>query len=228
MPRAKTNQDLTDYIDNPLFKDLDKASDVISAALGIYVPPFVLPSSEATYRTKSFKLSAKQERILFLAYNYTKSQYAASASNGRVNLRDLETTALTIRSKLVHANMALVPDMAKKTGADPSSPEVISEGNSAVLRSVEKFDASRGYKFSTYVCNAIKKALNRLWGDNIKRATRYGTEFDPDHEKFDATADKHDHQFELRLDMLREELVTNSPKSAVFRNPANPIETLVA
>ena len=40
--------------------------------------------------------------------------------------------------------------------------DLISEGNKALLRSVEKFDVSRGFKFSTYACRAILKGFSRL------------------------------------------------------------------
>jgi RNA polymerase sigma factor (sigma-70 family) len=76
--------------------------------------------------------------------------------------------------------------MAKRTRlANIDFNELISEGNMALLRSVEKFDCARGYKFSTYSCRAILKSFSRV----AMRASRYRgtfpTEFDPSMERSD-------------------------------------------
>ena len=87
---------------------------------------------------------------------------------------------MTTRSAIVRINMPLVLAMAKRTRlASVDFNEMISEGNMALLRSVEKFDCSRGFKFSTYSCRAILKSFSRF----AMRASRYRghfpTEFDP-------------------------------------------------
>jgi RNA polymerase sigma factor (sigma-70 family) len=93
---------------------------------------------------------------------------------------------LSTRSVIVRLNMPLVLAMAKRTRlTNIDFNEMISEGNMALLRSVEKFDCSRGYKFSTYSCRAILKAFSRV----AMRASRYRgqfpTAFDPGMERSD-------------------------------------------
>ena len=44
---------------------------------------------------------------------------------------------------------------------DVDFAEVVSEGNMALIRAVDKFNVERGFKFSTYACRAILKAFSR-------------------------------------------------------------------
>jgi RNA polymerase sigma factor (sigma-70 family) len=86
----------------------------------------------------------------------------------------------------VRTNLALVLAMAKRTRlGDVDFAEVVSEGNMALLRAVDKFSADRGFKFSTYACRAILKAFSRTAMKASKLRTRFPVEFEPDLEKSD-------------------------------------------
>jgi RNA polymerase sigma factor (sigma-70 family) len=73
----------------------------------------------------------------------------------------------------------------------PSGPvqhrltDLISEGNLALLRAVNKFDCGRGYKFSTYACRAILKSFSRVATRTSRRRGLFPTEFDPALERSD-------------------------------------------
>lgn len=95
------------------------------------------------------------------------------------------------RNEIVRANVALVLAMAKRTritGVDLT--DLISEGNLALLRSVDKFDCARGYKFSTYACRAILKSFSRVASRASRHRRRFPTEFDPALEKSDYIAQR--------------------------------------
>jgi len=90
------------------------------------------------------------------------------------------------REYLVRTNLALVLAMAKRTRlGDVDFAEVVSEGNMALLRAVEKFSIDRGFKFSTYACRAILKAFSRAALKANKHRTRFPVDFDPELEKSD-------------------------------------------
>ena len=70
--------------------------------------------------------------------------------------------------------------MAKRTRmSEVDFADLVSEGNMALLRAVDKFDAGRGYKFSTYACRAILKAFSRQGMKLSKYRQRFPTDFDP-------------------------------------------------
>jgi len=74
--------------------------------------------------------------------------------------------------------------MAKRTRmSEVDFADLVSEGNMALLRSVDKFDCERGFKFSTYACRAILKAFSRQGVKLSKYRQRFPTDFDPAMEK---------------------------------------------
>jgi len=170
---------------------------------------------------KRGNLSARDERFLFLQYNYARFRLAELIS-AQVRRRDGRRAgamvlwygrALKCRAKIVRANMALVVAMARRTripGVD--FPEIISEGNMALLRAVEKFDVSRGFKFSTYACRAILKSFNRLATKTGRHRQRFATQYDPKLERSDWDERRREMQTSESIEAVREILTTNRAK----------------
>jgi RNA polymerase sigma factor (sigma-70 family) len=70
--------------------------------------------------------------------------------------------AAEIRNQLIRANLRLVVSVAKKFVESANNlTELISDGNISLMRAVEKFDADRGFKFSTYATYAIRRNFYR-------------------------------------------------------------------
>src|SRR5699024_9550807 len=63
-------------------------------------------------------------------------------------------------------------------------------GNMALLRSIDKFDASRGFKFSTYACRAILKACSRAGIKLSRYRQMFPADFDPKLERSNYTEQK--------------------------------------
>src|SRR5690606_26211366 len=101
-------------------------------------------------------------------------------------------------------NLALVLAMAKRTRmGDLDFADLVSEGNMALLRAVDKFDASRGFKFSTYACRAILKAFSRLGVKHSKYRQLFPTDFDPKLEKSDYMERKREEHEDDCVDEIR-------------------------
>lgn len=161
----------------------------------IHVEPYsLLPEvGEAGHakRTVRTALSRKQERTLFLRYNYAKYRVSQLVARRRSPKRRKELAlwrgrARAVREKIIHANLPLVPAMAERKRVEGVElAEKTSEGYMAILRSVEHFDVSRGFKFSTYACRAILAALYRLGSKAQAYRKHVAYQFEPDFEKDD-------------------------------------------
>src|SRR5690606_24896052 len=82
--------------------------------------------------------------------------------------------------------------------------DLVSEGNMALLRAVDKFDAARGFKFSTYACRAILKAFSRIGVKVSKYRQLFPTDFDPKLEKSDFMQRKREAHEDDCVDELRQ------------------------
>ncbi len=128
-------------------------------------------------------LSNEEETRLFRKMNYLKfkASYlrrqmerdgAKAPLMGRIEA--LYKASIAVKNEIVASNLRLVISIAKKH-ANPnlSFSELISDGNFSLMKAVEKFDYTRGNKFSTYATWALLRNFARSIPDEQKQIDRF-------------------------------------------------------
>ncbi len=160
-------------------------------------------------------LSREQEGHLFRKFNYLKHKAtklraelnpAAARTTEMNEIEHLYEEAVKIKNEIVQANLRLVVSIAKRhVNGTEDFFSLVSDGNMSLIRAVEKFDFSRGNKFSTYASWAIMKNFARTIPEEYKRRDRFRTSQD---ELFVGQADQ-------RPDSLGAEVVQNTLEKQV-------------
>jgi RNA polymerase primary sigma factor len=158
-------------------------------------------------------LDREQEMHLFRKMNYVKHQaqeLRAKIDPSRAKTSELDEIerlqeeALGVKNQVIRSNLRLVVSIAKRhVGPSNNFFELVSDGNMSLIRAVEKFDYSRGNKFSTYASWAIMKNFARTIPEENYRRDRFVTGHE---EMFEAAADNRadEHEYESALKRMQE------------------------
>lgn len=118
-----------------------------------------LTIAEQTAADNSMKLYFKEMSAINLISAEKELELAEKIAHG-----DIEA-----RNELVSANLRLVVSLAKRyQGCGMSFQDLIQEGNIGLMKAAEKFDASKGFRFSTYAAWWINQTIGRALADQSK------------------------------------------------------------
>jgi RNA polymerase primary sigma factor len=158
-------------------------------------------------------LDRDQEAHLFRQMNFLKFQaqklrQTIDPTRARTSdldrIEELQEDALAVKNQVIRSNLRLVVSIAKRhVGPSNNFFELVSDGNMSLIRAVEKFDFSRGNKFSTYASWAIMKNFARTIPEENYRRDRFVTGYE---EMFEAAADNRtdEHEYESALKRMQE------------------------
>jgi RNA polymerase primary sigma factor/RNA polymerase sigma factor len=209
-----------DYIDDEQFSDLcseKKAQEMLGpppeSDLATKKPR--LPSGLPAYVASLYEvplLTREQEAHLFRKMNYLK--YQASKLREKLvldqpkprlmdRIETLFAESVATKKQIISANLRLVVSIAKRyVGPAEDFFELVSDGNLSLIRAVEKFDVSRGNRFSTYATWAVLKNFAR----SIPAVLRHRDRFRTSHsEMFITTVDPRADQHEQESEQLSRE-----------------------
>jgi RNA polymerase primary sigma factor/RNA polymerase sigma factor len=221
--RARAIQELPlEFIDSPEFhrRGADKRileSELPQAELRQRKirPPSGLPRYLASLYEVPL-LTREQEGHLFRKMNYLKFKAARlrdqldethPRSVEMDEIERLQAESVKAKNEIVQANLRLVVSIAKRhVNGNDDFFQLISDGNMSLIRAVEKFDYTRGNKFSTYASWAIMKNYARSIPDEFKQRDRFRPTSE---EVFLATADQRPDRFSLEnAQTMRQQQVT--------------------
>ena len=151
--------------------DLDDQSPAMGDSVHTYLK--AIGRRQLLTAEQEVDLAKRVEAGLYAEYRLGQhGEIDTSAPMAEVEREDLEWVAedgRQAKSHMLEANLRLVVSVAKKySDRGMSLLDVVQEGNLGLIRAVEKFDYSKGFKFSTYAMWWIRQAIQRGFADSAR------------------------------------------------------------
>jgi len=175
------NGDFDDTLESD-FDDIDFELYAVEGQAPGSLDPNRVEASLLAPLQESRLLTFEGEQLLFKQLNFLR--FRASAIQAGLNpkrpsarkLKEIDrllSEVEKVREELARANLRLVVSVAGKLSISRDEfDEFVAEGNGILLYAIDKFDYSRGYRFSTYLTHAVQRHLYRVIDRRRKRAQR--------------------------------------------------------
>ena len=151
------------YLDNGMWGKDSRWDAVAASAFTIFIGFYVFPKNLLDKFQKS--LEKKGE----LPSTRKFSTMLPSNQELMLAMAAVQTRSMEAQIGIINANLRLVVSIAKRyVGRGSTFEDLIQEGNIGLLRAVNKFDPTRGFKFSTYATWWIRQAITRSIADQAR------------------------------------------------------------
>ena len=151
------------YLDNGMWSRDEDWDEIARTAFKIFTALYLLPENTANQLREYYEEKKKlpQKRVF--------AKYLQNSEALQSMVEDADIRAVEAQDGIVGANLRLVVSIAKRfVGRGSSFEDLIQEGNIGLLKAVNKFDVTRGFKFSTYATWWIRQAITRSIADQAR------------------------------------------------------------
>jgi RNA polymerase primary sigma factor len=167
MLRAQWQADVVSYLrtyfDNGRWGKDRSWDELVTHAFDVFLAMYLIPESAAEPLLEFISKKGRLPGIVYFKRNPpAKTSYKNEIDGARKRSEEANQT-------LIRANLRLVVSIAKRyLGRGISFLDLIQEGNLGLLRAVNKFDTTRGYKFSTYATWWIRQSISRYIAEQAR------------------------------------------------------------
>jgi len=154
---------LRNFLDENYWSKQNKQDEIIKAIFRAYLFLYLLPLETAKKLLAYYQEKSKLPKTSFFKKSLPENDILQS------NFTSIELLAFEANQFLIRSNLRLVVSVAKHyMNRGISFLDLIQEGNLGLLRAVQKFDPTLGYKFSTYATWWIRQSISRHIAENAR------------------------------------------------------------